>query len=93
MSVLEVLRLLVGVPAVLLLPGWAWSYALLRPMDVLDRLAVAFGLSLALVPVAAIAWSRWLGLPLSTWGGVAIVAVLTACGAGLAWSRRRARAP
>ena len=92
MTALEVLRLLVGVPIVLVLPGWAWSYALLRQdraTDGLARSVVAVGLSLAIVPFGAIVWSRVLGWPLDVLGACLLVALLTLCGAGLAWWQRR----
>ncbi|MEA3135908.1 MAG: hypothetical protein QOC71_189, partial [Thermoplasmata archaeon] len=77
MNVLEALRLLVGLPAVLLLPGWAWSLAFwpawgprARParaleaagpdvarQGLLERAVVSLALSIALVPLAALAWS------------------------------------
>jgi uncharacterized membrane protein len=88
-TALETLRAILGVAAVLLGPGLAWTFAWRKPLAPLERLALAFGLSLAMVPAAAIAWSRWLGLPLSTAGGLALVALLIASGAATAWLRRR----
>lgn len=96
-AALELLRLALGLPAVLLLPGAAWTLALIPPdgagwrsWATLDRLVASFALSVALVPLGALAWSRGLGLPLGTWGSLAVVALLT--GSGLAAARwRKAR--
>lgn len=104
MSALELLRLLVGVPLVLLVPGWAWSLAAFpaqdwlgrRPAvagrwspDLVERLAVAIALSIAAASLGALAWNGLLRLPLGTWGSLALVAVLA--GGGLAAWRLRLR--
>lgn len=102
MSALDALQLLVGVPAVLLLPGWAWSLAVFprsRPLgaersdgrlDLVERLAVSLALSIALVSLAALLWNGALGLPLGFGGSAALVALLTAAGVLLGgWRRRR----
>jgi uncharacterized membrane protein len=59
-------------------------------LDAIERCVVAFALSVALVPLAAIAWSRGLGLPLGTWGSLAVVAIVLGTGIG-AWRWRLAR--
>lgn len=104
MTILEILRLAVGLPLVLLLPGWMWSLAAFpgsRPLraerteagelDVVERAFIAFALSIAAVMMAALAWSAGLGLPLGFWGSVAVVAVAAGSGAG-AWRWRLSRA-
>src|SRR5690349_8068267 len=59
----DAIRLLPGLAATLLLPGYALSVALFpdRDFDIPERLALAFGLSLALVVVLSIviSWSPW----------------------------------
>ncbi|MHB1261137.1 MAG: DUF1616 domain-containing protein [Thermoplasmatota archaeon] len=103
MSFLEIVRLAVGLPAVLLLPGWLWSLAAFPrsralgstrtgpgELDVVERAVVAFGLSVAAISLAALAWSAGLGLPLGDVGSVALLAVVCGAGAG-AWRWRLAR--
>jgi uncharacterized membrane protein len=101
MSALDILRLMIGLPLVLLLPGWVWSLAFFprsRPwsseagegLDVVERGAIALALSIAMVSLGALAWNGALGLPLGTWGSLALVFCITAAGAGLVWWRRRA---
>lgn len=41
MSVLELLRLLIGIPLVLLVPGWAWGLAAFPTRDLWGRLVAA----------------------------------------------------
>lgn len=104
MSALEIVRLLVGVPLVLLVPGWAWSLAAFpardwlgrRPLgagwapDGAERLAVAVALSIATASLGALAWNGLLRLPLGTWGSLALVAALTGTGVA-AWRVRVGR--
>jgi uncharacterized membrane protein len=61
MTVLEVLRLICGGIFVLVAPGLAWSYAFFarKNIDRIERLALSFGLSIALVPLAVF-WLNWL---------------------------------
>jgi uncharacterized membrane protein len=59
----DAIRLLPGLAATLLLPGYALSVALFpdRDFDIPERLGLAFGLSLAVVVVLSIliSWSSW----------------------------------
>ena len=61
MTFLEGLRLVFGGIFVLFAPGFAWSYVFFarRKIDVIERLALSFGLSIALVPLAVF-WLNWL---------------------------------
>jgi uncharacterized membrane protein len=91
MSLLEVVRLVAGVALVLLGPGLAWSFALMpgrRRMDAVERGVTAFALSLALVPLGALAWNGLFGLPLDTVGATCLVLALMVVGGAVAWVRR-----
>ena len=61
MTFLEGLRLVFGGIFILLAPGFAWSYVFFqrRKIDWIERLALSFGLSIALVPLAVF-WLNWL---------------------------------
>lgn len=61
MSALEGIRLSLGALFISLLPGLAWSFVLFRrrSIDWLERTAISFGLSIALVP-ATVFWLYWL---------------------------------
>lgn len=54
MDILEVLRLLFGSIFILFMPGFAWSYVFFprKNIDWIERVALSFGLSIALVPLA-----------------------------------------
>jgi uncharacterized membrane protein len=61
MTVLDVLRLIFGGIFALFAPGLAWSYVFFarKQIDGIERLALSFGLSIALVPLAVF-WLNWL---------------------------------
>ena len=61
MSALEILRIFFGGLFVLFLPGLAWSYAFFlgKTIDWIERVALSFGLSVAIVPLALF-WLNWL---------------------------------
>jgi uncharacterized membrane protein len=61
MSALEVLRLFFGGLFVLFVPGFAWSYVFFnrKNIDWIERIALSFGLSIALVPICVF-WLNWL---------------------------------
>lgn len=99
MDALHFLRLVVGVPLVLVAPGWCWSLLLFpqsgdgRRLDALERLALAVAFSLVVVPLTFLALGWGLGIPITWWSGLLILAAL--CGAPFAlrsalerWRRR-----
>jgi len=61
MSILEGLRIFFGSVFVLFLPGFVWSYVFFvrRNIDWIERIALSFGLSIALVPLTVF-WFNWL---------------------------------
>lgn len=61
MDVLEVIRLLFGSIFILFLPGFVWSYVFFarKNIDWIERVALSFGLSIALVTLSVF-WLNWL---------------------------------
>ena len=61
MSMLEGLRIFFGSAFILFVPGFAWSYIFFarKNTDWIERVALSFGLSIALVPLAVF-WLNWL---------------------------------
>ncbi len=61
MSMLEGLRLFFGALFILFLPGFVWSFIFLnkKSIDWVARIAISFGLSIAIVP-ATVFWLHWL---------------------------------
>jgi uncharacterized membrane protein len=61
MEIIELLRIPLGSVFVLFLPGYAWSFVFFKKgeIDLIERIALSFGLSIALVPLV-IFWLNWL---------------------------------
>ena len=61
MSIVEVIRIFFGSVFILFVPGFAWSYVFFarKNIDWIERVALSFGLSIALVPIS-IFWLNWL---------------------------------
>ena len=79
MSILEGLRLFFGGLFVLFVPGLAWSYVFFarKKIDWIERVALSFGLSIALVPLSVF-WLNWLfDMKITLLSIATIVSVLT----------------
>lgn len=74
---IEVLRMLAGFILVLFLPGFAWSYIFFRKneIDITERIALSFGLSIAMVPLTVF-WLNYLFKVKVTFTNVSIVVIL-----------------
>lgn len=77
---LELARALSAALAVGLLPGWFWAAALAPCADRAERLAYSVGLSMALVPAAALVPARVLGLGVTLPVAVSSAALVLASG-------------
>jgi len=53
MEIMEILRIIAGSFFVLFIPGFAWTFVFFGKdeIDVIERIALSFGLSIALVPL------------------------------------------
>ncbi|MBU5690253.1 MAG: DUF1616 domain-containing protein [Candidatus Aenigmatarchaeota archaeon] len=53
MEIIEIARIIFGSIFVLFLPGFTWSFVFFKKgeIDALERIALSFGLSIALVPL------------------------------------------
>lgn len=101
---LEILRIVVGAAYVLIAPGLAWSFVFFpasrrldaaegaEGIDWLERGAISFGLSIALVPIPVFFLSTFFGVRLSAWSAAAVVTGITLAAVGiLAYRRYRPR--
>jgi uncharacterized membrane protein/LysM repeat protein len=89
---LEPIRIVLGLPFILLLPGYVLVAALYPrkgDLDPIERVALSFGLSIAIVPLIGLAlnYSPW-GIRLNPI--LAFVSLFIVMGAGVAVYRRRA---
>jgi len=61
MGILELVKIIFGCIFVVFLPGLAWSFVFFKKgeIDAIERIALSFGLSVALVPLVVF-WLNWL---------------------------------
>ena len=61
MGLMELLRIIFGAVFVLFLPGYTWSFVFFKKgeIDLIERIALSFGLSIAIVPLVVF-WLNWL---------------------------------
>lgn len=89
----ESFRIIFGSIYVLFLPGFVWSFVFFdgrsRKVDLIERIALSFALSIAIVPLAVF-YLNLVGLPISGVSSFFVVLVLTLVGLGLVWWRNRA---
>lgn len=101
----ELIRLVLGSLLVLVLPGLAWSFVFFprtrrldatkeaAGIDWIERGALAVGLSIVIVPVAAFLLNYFLKMPLNTLTATLLAIVLSAAPAAYVWAERTGRLP
>ncbi|WP_370572043.1 DUF1616 domain-containing protein [Methanomethylovorans sp.] len=74
------IQMLAGSILVLFVPGLAWTYALFdkKEIDLLERVALSLGLSLAMVPLSLFYLYNLLGIRINLANSVSVVLLLTA---------------
>jgi uncharacterized membrane protein len=78
---LEILRMIFGAVFVLFLPGFVLSFAFFKKnsIDIIERLALSFALSIAAVPLVAF-YLNLLGIKISFWSIVVETLAIIAAG-------------
>lgn len=80
----EIITIIFGSLFVLFLPGFAWSFVFFKKeeIDWIERIALSFGLSIALVPLAVFWLNYFLGVKINRVNvSIVIIALIgTACG-------------
>lgn len=90
MSVLEALRVFFGLVFVLFVPGFAWSYVFFtgKSIDWIERIALSFGLSIALVPLVTFCLHWLLDMRITLLSTSLVVLSLAGIAAMWVWGRR-----
>ena len=87
MDPLSLFRIVFGSVFVLFIPGFAWTYLFFDrdEIDVVERIALSFGLSIALVPLSVFYLNYLFGVRITLVNCAIIISVLTL--APLGWFR------
>jgi len=93
MTAAEIIRAIFGGIFILLLPGLAWSYVFFSRKDInwVERIALSFGLSIALVSLAVFLLNKLFGVGINLLTFALVVVSLTALAIALAFLRRKGR--
>jgi len=71
------LRAILGIILVFFLPGFAWTLVFFRQINILERVALSIGLSIAIVALSILALHKLVGITITGFNSVLIIIMLT----------------
>lgn len=74
---LPVIRAILGFILVFFLPGFAWTLIFFKQVNIVERIVLSFGLSIALVTLSILALNVLLGIRIASLNSFLIIIVLT----------------
>ena len=74
---LPVIRALLGCIIVLFLPGFAWTLVFFKQINLIERIALSFGLSIAVVTLSILALNVLLGISITGLNSLLIIILVT----------------
>jgi len=82
-DIVEIIRIISGSVFVLFMPGFAWSFVFFEKeeIDWIERIALSFGLSIALVPLAVFWLNYFIGVKINLVNVSMVILVLTGAAA------------
>jgi len=86
-------RAALGFIFVFFLPGFAWTFVFFKKLHHLERIALSFGLSIAIVTLSIIALNVLLHIPINGWNSVLTILALTLIPLPIYYILRRIRKP
>jgi len=72
-----IIRAILGFALVFFLPGFAWTLVFFRQVNVVERVALSIGLSIALVTLSILSLNRLLGMSITGVSSVVVIVVIT----------------
>jgi uncharacterized membrane protein len=80
MDPLTLIRMIIGSIFVLFIPGFAWTFAFFEKneIDAIERIALSFGLSIALVPLTVFYLNYLFHIKITALNSFIVILVLTA---------------
>jgi len=74
---LPYLRAILGIILVFFLPGFAWTLIFFRRINIIERLALSLGLSIAVVTLSILTLNRILGMRVNGVNAVLVIIIIT----------------
>ena len=72
-----VIRAILGLILVFFLPGFAWTLVFFKQINIVERIALAIGLSIALVTLSILALNVLLGIRITGLNALLVIIILT----------------
>jgi uncharacterized membrane protein len=85
---LQIIRAILGSILVLFVPGFAWTLVFFKKINILERIALAIGLSVALVTLATVVLNVIFDVKINTVNALITITVLTIIAVGIYLFRR-----
>jgi len=84
MDPLSLIRMILGSIFVLFIPGFTWTFAFFSKdeIDIIERIALSFGLSIALVPLTVFYLNYLFHIKITALNSFAVILILTAIPVG-----------
>lgn len=91
MEVLSIIRAILGSAFVLFVPGLIWTYVFFakKEIDWIERIALSFGLSIALVPLSVFYLNKVFGVKINFLNSFLIILALCVIGLCLYWIKEK----
>ena len=74
---LPIARAILGVIFMFFLPGFAWTLVFFKQISIIERVALSFGLSIAMVALSIIVLNVLLGIRITATNALLIIIVIT----------------
>ena len=85
---LPAIRAILGFIIVFFLPGFAWTLVFFKKINLLERIALSFGLSIALVTLCILALNVLLGIRINGLNSLLIIIIITIIPVALYYLKR-----
>ena len=74
---LPIIRALVGFIFVFFVPGFAWTLVFFRQVNVIERILLSFGLSIAVVTLSLLFLNRLIGVRITGFNSILAIIIVT----------------
>ncbi len=85
---IPVIRAILGSILVFFLPGFAWTLVFFKKINIIERIALSIGLSIALVTLSIIVLNMLIGMRINGGNALVTIIVITIIPAGIYFLRR-----
>jgi len=74
---LPIVRALLGFIFVFFLPGFAWTLVFFKQINIIERIVLSFGLSIAMVTLSLLLLNRLVGIKITWFSSILVIVAIT----------------